>query len=108
MSNVLQSFIQKNKVFVFSGTYCPYCDIAKSTLTKLGVNYGYVNIDIDPIFTSDVLKKLNTICGFETIPKIFVGEYCIGGNDDMQELLKTGELKQIFDDEGISYDQSKF
>lgn len=98
--NILDSLIKKGKIMVFSGTYCPYCDIAKSTLTKLNVKYDVRDLDKEPL-DSQTLKQLNKLCGFTSIPKIFVGEQCIGGNDDLQELVRTGEFKELLKKENL-------
>ena len=101
-ADVLTSLIQKGKIFIFSGTYCPYCDIAKSTLKKLNIPFDYRELDINPLSSQDA-KRLNNICGFESIPKIFVGLNCIGGNSDMQDLIKSGEFFEILKSEEIPY-----
>ena len=33
--------------------------------------------------------------GARTIPRIFIGDHYIGGNDKLQEANKTGELDKI-------------
>lgn len=98
--NILESLIHKGKIMVFSGNHCPYCDIAKATLTKLNIKFDLRNLDEEPL-DSQTLKQLNNICGFTSIPKIFVGEQCIGGNDDLQELVKSGEFEELLKEEKI-------
>ena len=38
--------IQENNVMVFSKTYCPYCEKAKSALNGLDVKYGLIELDV--------------------------------------------------------------
>lgn len=52
-------------------------------------------------FSNFDLKRLDKICGFDTVPKIFVGKLCIGGNSDMQDLIRNGEFNKLLVDEGI-------
>mmetsp|Transcript_28171 Transcript_28171/g.29364 ORF Transcript_28171/g.29364 Transcript_28171/m.29364 type:complete len:104 (+) Transcript_28171:28-339(+) len=97
---VLETLIQSGKVMVFSGTYCPYCTVTKNTLNKLGIPYQVRELDIDPI-DSKTKKQLDTMCGFTSIPKIFIGTNCIGGNDALQELVESNEIFELLSDEGI-------
>lgn len=102
MESGLFDLIKPNQVFVFSGTYCPYCDRAKASLKKLGVAFLHREIDLEPLSKSDEIK-LDELSGFDTIPKIFVGKKCIGGNSDLQELIKSGEIYNILEAEKIAY-----
>lgn len=104
MTGELSKYVKQGKVFVFSGSYCPYCKTAKESLTNMGIDYEYLETDLNPL-SDDDSKKLDKICGFDTIPKIFVGLMCIGGNSDLQELIQSGEIYQILEDEGISFNK---
>jgi len=99
----LDNLIKSNTVFVFSGTYCPFYDLAKEQLTKMNIKFGLRNMDIEPFQDPKIEKKLDNISGIDTIPKIFIGKQCIGGYSDMQELVKSGEFYELLDSEGIQY-----
>ena len=98
----LDSLILPGKVTLFSKTWCPYCDESKETFSKIGVEYKLQELDLNPLSDNDI-QRLNTICGFKTVPKIFIGTNCIGGNAELQGYYKSGELKDLLKDEGISY-----
>lgn len=98
--NILETLIQKGKIMIFTGNDCPYCDIAKETLKSMNLKFDSRNLDDDPL-DALIEKQLNNICGFTTIPKIFVGEQCIGGNNDLQELIKSGEFEELLKEEKI-------
>lgn len=98
----LDSLIMPGKVTLFSKTWCPYCDESKETFAKIGVQYKLQELDLNPLSDKDI-QRLNTICGFKTVPKIFIGTNCIGGNAELQVYYKSGELKGLLNDEGISY-----
>ena len=45
MNEFVDSAIEKNKVVVFSKSYCPYCSMAKDTLTSTGVHFEVLELD---------------------------------------------------------------
>lgn len=98
--SILDTLIVPKTIMIFSKTWCPYCDEAKSTLKKLNIKYNIIELDVQPLSNFD-LKRLDKICGFDTVPKIFVGKLCIGGNSDMQDLIRNGEFNKLLTDEGI-------
>lgn len=44
-SEFIKKCITENKVFIFSKTYCPYCDKAKNALNSINVKYGLLELD---------------------------------------------------------------
>ena len=46
----------------------------------------------DPTKAKEMLQRTN---GARTIPQIFIGEKYIGGNDQLQEANRKGELDKI-------------
>lgn len=97
----LSKYIADKKIMVFSWTMCPYCVKAKNTLTKLGLKYETKELDKDPFTNKNTLQELDNLCGFETVPKIFIGKKCIGGCDDMHELIDNGNFDKILKEQGI-------
>jgi glutaredoxin len=85
---------------MFTGNDCPYCDMAKEALLKMSLKFDTRNLDEEPL-DQLIEKQLNNICGFTTIPKIFVGEQCIGGGSDLLELIKSGEFVELLKEENI-------
>jgi len=101
-NQILKKLIKPGQVFVFSGAYCPFCIIAKRTLSKYKIEYKERDLSEEPL-DSHTRKQLNNLSGINTIPKIFIGEICIGGNSALQEMISTGELFDLLDEENISY-----
>ena len=99
-NNILEKLIKKEKIMVFTGNNCPYCDMAKDALNKMNLKFDIRNLDDEPLDPL-VQKQLDNICGFTTIPKIFVGLQCIGGGNDLKELIKAGEFEDILKEENI-------
>jgi glutaredoxin 3 len=106
IKNKLFSFVKPNTVFIFSKSYCPYCDKAKELLSSIGVKYNSVEVDQDSSLDSDdaFITALNQHAKISTYPKIYIGEKCIGGYSDMYKLSQNMKLFTMLKNEGISYD----
>jgi glutaredoxin 3 len=97
----LSKFIAPGKVFIFSKSYCPYCDYAKEMLKDLEIEYGSIEMDSEK--DTNLLNVLHSHSGMKTFPKIYIGTKCIGGFSDMKKLFDINKLFALFKDEGISY-----
>ncbi|KAL2099591.1 hypothetical protein ACEWY4_003985 [Coilia grayii] len=87
--------IKGDKVVVFLKPSCPYCVLAKDVLSKYKLKSGHLDfIDIsgedDMNGIQDYLKQ---ITGARTVPRVFIGEKCVGGGSDVAELDKCGKLE---------------
>lgn len=98
--SILDNLIKPKTVAVFSKSWCPYCTYTKNSLNKMGIKYTLFEMDKETISKTDV-DRLNTMCGFTSVPKIFVGMNCIGGNSELQSLISSGEFKEMLEEEGI-------
>ncbi|KAJ6441311.1 glutaredoxin Grx1 [Purpureocillium lavendulum] len=87
-----QKLIDENAVIVFSKSYCPYCRATKQTLSSLDAEYKAIELDNESD-GSDLQDALEQITGQRTVPNVFIDHKHIGGNSDVQALLKSGELK---------------
>ncbi|NP_001297932.1 glutaredoxin-1-like [Esox lucius] len=87
--------IKGGKVVVFLKPSCPYCVTAKNVLSKYGFKSGHLEfIDIsgrDDM--SEIQDYLNNITGARTVPRVFIGEECVGGGSDVSALDKSGKLE---------------
>lgn len=84
---------QTSSVTVYSKGYCPYCKMAKATLNELGLSFEELDITNNVPYELEMVKR----SGRRTVPQIFIGDYHIGGNDDLQAALRNGELAKIFE-----------
>ena len=80
------------KVTVYSGDPCPYCAAAKALLKSKNVEYEEFDIWKDAVKAKEMLQKTN---GARTIPQIFIGDHHVGGNDQLQEANRNGELDKL-------------
>ncbi|KAG9266305.1 glutaredoxin-1 [Astyanax mexicanus] len=87
--------IQGDKVVVFLKPSCPYCVTAKDVLSKYKFRAGHLEM-IDISGRSDmssIQDFLQQITGARTVPRVFIGEECIGGGSDVSELHRSGKLE---------------
>ena len=80
------------KVTIYSGNPCSYCAAAKALLKTKSVEIEEIDIWADPANAKEMLQRTN---GARTIPQIFIGEQYIGGNDQLQEFNRSGELDKL-------------
>lgn len=82
------------KVIVYSKDVCPYCVKAKNLLQRKGVVFEEIKITTDEQ-KQEMIKKAN---GRMTVPQIFIGDFHVGGCDDLHALESEGRLDKILND----------
>ncbi len=85
------------RVLMYTTGFCPYCLIAKRIFDDLGVPYNEVRVDQDP----EKWREMTEISQRRTVPQVFVGDRHIGGCDDTQDALRSGQLKIWLEEVGI-------
>jgi glutaredoxin 3 len=81
----------KPKVVIYTGAFCPYCTGAKNLLAKKGVEFEELQVDQDPARRREMEDRSQRT----SVPQIFIGDYHVGGFDDMVELDVEGELDRL-------------
>ncbi len=76
---------------MYSGRFCGYCKAAERLLQSKKLDYKLVKVDEDPALFEHMME----ITGRRTIPQIFIGEYHVGGFDDLTALNKNGKLDAL-------------
>ncbi|KAK3984750.1 thioredoxin-like protein [Cladorrhinum sp. PSN332] len=85
-----QQLIDENAVVVFSKSYCPYCNNAKRILD--GYDAKYKAIELNQVDDGDDLQNaLQKLTGQRTVPNIFINKVHIGGNSDLEAVVKSGK-----------------
>ncbi|KAJ1036306.1 hypothetical protein NDA13_000186 [Ustilago tritici] len=69
---------------VFSKSYCPYSQKAKSLLDSLGAVYTVYEVDLRPD-GHNLQTALARLTGHATFPTILARDKVLGGNDDLQD-----------------------
>ena len=80
------------KVVIYTGIRCAHCDWAVALLNKKNVNFVEYNINQDPTKREEMLKKSN---GARTVPQIFIDDYHVGGNRELQTLNREDKLNSL-------------
>ncbi len=79
------------EVVIYSSPVCPYCTKAKQLLSSKGVQFREIDISQDPALAAEVREK----SGRQTVPQIFIGDYHVGGCDDLYALEAEGRLDEL-------------
>ena len=94
-----------NDVVVYSKSWCPYCQRCKAALADMNVTPTVVELDeLDD--GAEIQAELLSLTGQRTVPNVFIGGAHIGGCDDTMALKKSGELRKMLTDLGVSFKQA--
>ena len=66
------------EILIYTTKNCPYCIMAKRLLDKKGVTYKEINVDAQ--------------LGLRTVPQIYIGDFHVGGFDDLYALDQQKKL----------------
>ena len=75
------------EVIMYTTSTCPYCRAAKQLLNSKGVSY--TEIDVQSV---DQMVEMINRSGRRTVPQIFIGDWHVGGFDDLAQLDREGGL----------------
>lgn len=78
-------------VVMYTTGICPYCMRARKLLDKKGVKYTEIRVDHDPSLWTEMEQR----SGRNTVPQIFIGDFHVGGFDDLSELDMEGKLDPL-------------
>lgn len=78
-------------ITIYSTLVCPYCVAAKNFLQSKGAQWTEVRIDLDP----EQREKMMALTRRTSVPQIFIGDFHVGGYDDMIALHREGKLEPL-------------
>ena len=78
------------KVVIYSTRICPYCVRAKNFFTKKDIPYEDIMIDQNP----EEIKIMMERSKRQSVPQIFIGDYHVGGCDELMQLERQGKLDE--------------
>lgn len=82
-------------VSMYCTAVCPYCVAAERLLRSKGVaQIEKVRVDLDPDHRAEMMRRT----GRRTVPQIYVGEFHVGGFDDLAALDHAGKLGPLLQD----------
>ena len=80
------------QVLMYCTAVCPYCTIAERLLTRKGVTeISKIRVDLDQQKMSEMMQRT----GRRTVPQIYIGDFHVGGFDDLSELDQDGKLEPL-------------
>ena len=80
------------KVTMYTGNPCSFCEAAKALLKTKNVEIQELDIWKDSDKAKEMLQRTN---GARTIPQIFIEDHYVGGNEQLQEINRSGELDKL-------------
>ena len=81
-----------SKVLMYSSAVCPYCVRAEQLLNRKGVaDIEKVRVDLEPARREEMMQKT----GQRSVPQIFIGDFHVGGCDDLYALDRAGKLDPL-------------
>ena len=105
-ATAIQETVDSNDFVLFmKGTatmpQCGFSSRVAGVLNYMGVSYADVNVLAD-----DALRQgIKEFSDWPTIPQLYVKGEFVGGCDIITEMTMSGELDEMFDDKGVSYDK---
>jgi glutaredoxin 3 len=78
-------------VIIYTTRTCPYCIMAKRLLSQKGVDYEEINVDTE----AGLRKKLIERTQRRTVPQIFIGDYHLGGFEELYALEQQKKLDAL-------------
>ena len=84
------------EITLYSTAICPYCVAAKNFLKSKGAQWTEVRIDLDP----EQREKMMALTRRTSVPQIFIGDFHVGGYDDMIALHREGKLEPLLAGQG--------
>ena len=80
---------------------CGFSSRVAGVLNYMGVDYTDVNVLAD----DDVRQGIKDYSDWPTIPQLYVKGEFVGGCDIITEMTLSGELDQMFEANGVSFDK---
>ena len=103
---IRETVTQNDVVLFMKGTksmpQCGFSSRVAGVLNFMGVDFTDVNVLAD----EGIRQGIKDYSDWPTIPQLYVKGEFVGGCDIVTEMTLSGELDQLFDDKGVSYDKA--
>lgn len=77
---------------IYTTKLCGYCRLAKTLLQKKRLPFTEHDVSFRPKARAAMAERAQ---GRSSVPQIFIGDYHIGGCDDLFDLERSGELDKL-------------
>jgi monothiol glutaredoxin len=103
---IIEETVKSNDVVLYmKGTktmpQCGFSSKVAGVLNYMGVEYADVNVLAD----DNIRQGIKEYSDWPTIPQLYVKGEFVGGCDIITEMTLSGELDQLFDENGVGYDK---
>jgi glutaredoxin 3 len=78
-------------VVMYATAACPFCFRARELLRSKGLQWTEVSVDVEPDKRAEMMAR----SGRSSVPQIFVGDFHVGGFDDLDALDQEGALDRL-------------
>lgn len=79
------------KILIYTAHRCGYCVMAKKLLDSKHVTYIEINVDEQNGMREEMMQKTKR----RTVPQIYIGDFHVGGFDDLNALNQAGKLDAL-------------
>jgi monothiol glutaredoxin len=103
----IKETVEKNDVVLFmKGTkmmpQCGFSSRVAGVLNFMGVDFADVNVLAD----AEIRQGIKDFSDWPTIPQLYVKGEFVGGCDIVTEMTLSGELDQLFEAKGVTFDKA--
>merc|ERR1712025_477191 len=90
-----KNLVMRNKVMMFSATYCS-CTVAKKSFGDLGTQFQSYEVNKGGEDGQMMMDVVEAVTGNRTVPQIFIcGQLVPGGGSGLKHLMTSGQLTEI-------------
>ncbi len=86
------------EIIIYTTKICPYCIMAKRLLAQKGVKYTEINVDEEAGLREEMMAKTKR----RTVPQIYIGDFHVGGFDELFALERSQKLNDLLSDAEIA------
>jgi monothiol glutaredoxin len=102
----IESTVTDNDVVLFmKGTkmmpQCGFSSRVAGVLNYMGVEF----VDVNVLADEEIRQGIKDYSDWPTIPQLYVKGEFVGGCDIITEMTLSGELDQLFESKGVSFDK---
>jgi glutaredoxin 3 len=83
------------KILIYTAHRCGYCVMAKRLLDSKNVTYTEINVDEQAGMREEMMTRTRR----RTVPQIYIGDFHVGGFDDLNALNQAGKLNVLLQNE---------
>lgn len=83
--------MSEKPIVMYSRAACPFCVAARNMFRSKNLTWTEVSLDAEPDKRAEMISRT----GRRTVPQIFIGDFHVGGYDDLNALEQAGDLDRI-------------